>query len=372
MKKGHILLIIPLPPPVHGSAIVSQSIKDSRLLQDEFVMDFVNLSTSRRTEDIGKCEFTLYIRKIGRFLFSYGKTFWLLVAHQYDLCYIALTCHGIGFLKDMPFVLLCKLFGRKIIIHQHNKGMSKDINRWPYCWLLPLCYRGAKVILLSWYLYSDIEKVVPKENVVICPNGIPVVDYEYKERNNSVPRLLFLSNLIPSKGVYVLLDALKILQKREVSFICDFVGGETKEISASRFAEEVNKRGLNHLVVYHGKKYGEDKKQMFEKSDIFVLPTSDDCFPLVLLEAMQEHLPCISTAIGGITDIIKNGENGLIAKKQDSSSLADCIEKLISNPELRVKMGKAGRRKLQSQFTERLFEDRLREILLKASSVSES
>ena len=123
MNKPRILFIPPLPPPVHGSAMVSQYIKDSELIQGEFACDFVNLSTSRRMDEIGKGG----VKKLLRFVGSFFVLFYKLLVHRYALCYLAITCHGVGFLKDAPFVLLCKLFGRRIVIHQHNKGMRKCI-----------------------------------------------------------------------------------------------------------------------------------------------------------------------------------------------------------------------------------------------------
>ena len=164
----HILFITPLPPPVHGSAMVSQCIKDSELIRGEFDCDFVNLSTSRRMDEIGKGG----AKKLLRFAGSFFLLFYKLLVHRYDLCYLAITCHGVGFLKDAPFVLLCKLFGRRIVIHQHNKGMSGCIDRWPYRWLIPYIYKHARVILLSWHLYPDIAQAVKREQVMICPNGI--------------------------------------------------------------------------------------------------------------------------------------------------------------------------------------------------------
>ena len=370
LKKSRILFIGTLPPPVHGSAVVCQQIKDSKLINDAFDCDWVNLSTSRRMNEIGKTTLAKPFRLLG----ALCKEFWLLLTHRYDLCYLAITCHGSGFLKDSPFVLLAKLFRKKIVIHQHNKGMANDVNRWPYRWLLPLCYKNAKVILLSWYLYPDIEKVVPRENVMICPNGIKVKSSEFRvesklkvesssEHSNKTPRLLFLSNLIESKGVLVLLDALKILKDKGYSFICDFVGGETKEIDAKRFEEEVEKRGLNEIAIYQGRKYGEEKEQAFEQSNIFVLPTMNDCFPLVLLEAMENCLPVVTTSIGGVPDIVDDGLTGLIAKAGDDKTLASCLEELIDDGNLREKMGNAGRNKLINEFAEEVFEQRMKNIL---------
>ena len=363
MKKiKQILFIATFPPPVHGSAMVSQYIRESKLINEAFECDYVNLSTSRRMDEIGKKNPV----KIWRLFSALLLTFWKLLTHRYDLCYLAITCHGNGFLKDSPFVLLCRMFRKKIIIHQHNKGMANDVDRWPYRWLLPLCYKNAKVILLSWRLYPDIEKVVPKENVMICPNGIPeTVIGDPLRSDNAVPRLLFLSNLLIEKGVLVLLDALKILKDRGYSFVCDFVGGETTEIDATKFETEVRKRILNDKVVFHGKKYGTEKRDIFSNADIFIFPTyyHNECFPLVLLEAMQYGKPCISTNEGGILDIVKNGENGLIAERRNAESLSDCIQKLLDNPELCRQMGENGRKKFHEHFTNEVFERTMVEII---------
>ena len=369
--RPQILFIAPLPPPVHGSAVVSQQIKDSKIINDACQCDWVNLSTSRNMGEIQRFK----LIKLWRMFSSIVNTLWLLTTRNYDLCYIALACYGKPFLKDMPFALLCKLFHKKLVIHQHNKGMSDNVDRWPYRWLLPMVYRNAKVLLLSWRLYPDIEKVVRKDDVIICPNGISVIDSVVEDDNsktfddndnkeiNKVPRLLFLSNLIESKGVIVLLDALKILMERGYSFQCDFVGGETKEIDAKRFVEEVNIRGLNKVAFYQGKKYGKEKWDVFRQSNIFVFPTENECFPLVLLEAMAYHLPIVTTNEGGIPDIVENGKNGLICERKNPESLADCIAVLLNDKNLRRKMGDEGYKILKERYTEEQFEERMVEIL---------
>lgn len=378
--KPRVLFIAPLPPPVHGSAVVSQQIKDSKIINDAFCCDWVNLSTSRNMEEIKHFKFI----KLWRMFLSFVSILWLLMTRHHDLCYIALTCHGKPFLKDMPFALLCKIFHKKIVIHQHNKGMSNDVDRLPYRWLLPMVYRNAKVILLSWRLYPDIEKVVRKEDVIICPNGINVIDsgiednsselYVYNDNKdiNKTPRLLFLSNLIESKGVIVLLDALKILKERGYSFQCDFVGGETKDIDAKRFAEEVNNRGLNRVAFYKGKKYGKEKWDVFKQSDIFIFPTyyDNECFPLVILEAMAHHLPVVTTNEGGIPDIVENGKNGLICERKNPDTLADCIAVLLNDKILRRKMGDEGYKILKERYTEEQFEERMLEILNRMTTSS--
>ncbi len=361
MHRPRILFISPLPPPVHGSAMVSRYIKDSRLLQSSFECDFVNLSTSKSIGEIGKRS----LKKLFRFIASYMKVFNKLMFRRYDLCYLAITCHGVGFLKDVPFVLLCKLFGRRIAIHQHNKGMSNYVNRSLYRKLLCLAYKDIDVILLSWRLYPDVEQVVRKEQVRICPNGIP--EPEDTDRNVSqdisAPRLLFLSNLAESKGVFVLLDACRLLKEQGCSFVLDMIGGESKEINRTVLERHISMRGLEGYVVYHGPKYGNDKECFFHKADIFVHPTSEDCFPLTVIEAMQHELPVVSTMEGAIPDMIVHGETGFVCLPNHPEQLAEYLKKLLKDSELRKLLGKNGCCRYKERYTLEAFERNFHGIL---------
>lgn len=371
-KKHRILYIATFPPPVHGSSVVSMQIKESKSIGDEFDGDFVNLGISRKMDEIGKAGVILVLSKLIRFIGSYLRTFWLLLTHRYDLCYCAITINGIGFLKDAPYVLLCHLFGRKVVIHQHNKGMSRFVNRPIYRWLYKHVYRNSKVILLSEYLYEDISTIVDKKDIMICPNGIkPTVQLRTErldERVIAKPHILFLSNLIESKGCLILLDACKILKEKGLSFCCDFVGGDTKEISESRFKKEIEDRGLAEYVIYHGRKYGNDKDEFWSKADVFAFPTYyyNECFPLVLLEAMEKGVACVSTIEGGIRDIVDDGETGYVVERENAQATADAIEKLILIPDLCKEMGSAGRQKFEEEFTEEKFEKKMLECLKKS------
>lgn len=364
-RKRRILFITPLPPPVHGSSMVSQWIKDSELLNEEFAMDFLNLSTSRKVEEIQKGGLWLNMKKAVRFTLAFLQAFWKLCTRRYDLCYLAITCHGLPFLKDFPFVMLCKMFRKKIIIHQHNKGMSRDIDKWPYQWALPMAYRNTKVMLLSKHLYEDVSKAVKEDQVLICPNGIPYVPYTQAHNEGGTPHILFLSNLIESKGVFVLLEACKILKEKGIEFICDFVGKESKDLSAERFCSEVKKKQLESNVIYRGPKYNEEKEHLWKLASLFVFPTyyEDETFGLVIVEAMQHGLPVVTTNEGGIPDIVIDGETGYICERKNAQQLADKIELLLNSPTLRKEMGEAGRKRYEECFTSDIFENRLKECL---------
>ena len=200
---------------------------------------------------------------------------------------------------------------------------------------------------------------------MICPNGIPEIfeSEPHFERNNEVPHLLFLSNLIPSKGVYVLLDACKILKDKGYKFVCDFAGGESKEITREVFEDATSERGISEYVVYHGPKYGRDKNKYFENSDIFVFPTYYETFGLVNLEAMQYKLPIVTTDEGGIPDVVTDGENGFVCQRKDSTSVANAIENLFNDKNIRIQMGENGYKIFKEKFTLEKFNKNIARIL---------
>ncbi len=203
------------------------------------------------------------------------------------------------------------------------------------------------------------------EQVYVCPNGVKDIiknNVPKPENKLGYMKILFLSNLIVLKGVFILIEACEILRRRGYNFSCDFVGGEG-DVSSHQFKKEVEKRGLTETIKYLGKRYGEDKNKVYQSADIFVLPTMNDCFPLVLLEAMQYGLPAISTVEGGIPDIVENNVTGFMVDQNNPVDLADKLEVLMNNDILRKKMGRAARARYEEKFTLQAFETRLQGIL---------
>ena len=355
-----ILFILHLPPPVHGSAMVGQYIKDSKVVENTFDTKFINLSTSLTIDEIGKnpiIKITRYVKVILKVLIS-------LIRFKPNVVYLAITAKGVGFYKDLPLALLVKLFGKKLVLHYHNKGVSKYQHRFLDNLLYYTLFKNTKVILLSERLYKDVSKYVKKENVFFCPNGIPIPDDLKKStlKVNDIVQLLFLSNLIESKGVYVLLDALKILKDNNVKFHCNLVGGEG-DISSMKLNQKINDLKLQNCVSYLGKKYSYEKHKIFQSSDIFVFPTCYETFGLVNIEAMMFGLPVISTNEGAIPEIVNNGETGFIVDKQNPEKLAEKINHLIDNPQKAILMGEKGRQFFLEKYTLEVFERRLAHIL---------
>ena len=383
IKENKILFLLHLPPPVHGSSVVGLFIAESERLNMEFKCTYVNLLASQNVAETGK----INIRKLLGFVPVIFRIISTLILNRPKLCYLALTTTGAAFYKDLFLVGILKIFRIKYIYHLHNKGISinqhKAFNRTCYRFV----FKNAQVILLSKHLYPDIQSFVSESNIHICPNGIPdsfpfskinsseTSMQDLKNQNNLANRIqdiekskpvqiLFLSNLIESKGVYILLDACAILKNKNIQFKCIFIGGES-DISIGQFNERVAQLKLNDYVNYQGKRYGMEKYNAFAEADIFAFPTYYyyETFGLVNLEAMQQSKPIVSTFEGGIPDVIEDGITGFLVPQKNATALAEKLELLITNPELRLQMGASGLEKYKREFTLEIFENRLSDIL---------
>ena len=364
--KPKTLFILHYPPPIHGASMVGKFIKESKIINASFRVKYIHLGVTKAFKERKKVTF----RKVTYFFGLLLKCIRINASYKPKLIYMTLTSNGMGMFKDAVIIFFLKFRKVQMVYHFHNKGVEKKQNKFLYNIANNYIFKNAKVILLSERLFSDIEKYVDFKDVFVCPNGIPELGYDLIEttkqevRNPKVPQILFLSNLIKSKGVYTLLEACNILLKKSVGFNCTFVGGEG-DTTAEQFADEVKKLELNDNVKYFGKKYGEEKDEIFKRADIFAFPTyyPNECFPLVLLEAMQYGLPIITTSEGGIEDIVEDLKNGLIAKKNNPEDLARKLEALIASHSLRQEMGRSNIEKFKKKYTLNIFENNLSNIL---------
>lgn len=365
MKKDRILFILHLPPPVHGAAMMGQYIQESTLLNERFDAHYVNLATAGNLAHIGQFRFTK--------IYSFVKLIWVVVKEilcfRPQLVYVTPTAKGKAFVKDFIIVQVIKCFGLPVVAHYHNKGVAHShslLARWAY----KLFFHKISLILLSEELYADVRQYVAIDRVSFCPNGIPELA-PLANANRDAENILFLSNLLIEKGIYVLLDACALLKKQGIAFTCHIVGGETQELSSKKLLEEIAQRDLQAELRYWGKRYGQEKQQMLAQAAIFVLPTFEECFPLVLLEAMQMETACVASIEGGIPSIIQEGVTGLMIEKQNAQQLATTIACLLQQPALAQAMGKAGRRKYEQEFTLVQFEKTLQSILEKHISLQQ-
>lgn len=352
-----------MPPPVHGAAMMGQYIHDSRLINEQFECHYINPSLSKSVANVGKVSLAKIVIMIKNVI-NVVRTARTL---KPDLCYYTPTADGWGIFRDLLVVGLLKMQKRKIILHMHNKGVKSFSERH---FLARLAYRlifkNTKVILLAKELYPDIQRYVPISRICYCPNGMPITNHGNYERTSvhTPYTFLFLSNMIEEKGVIDLLKACSLLKKKHQEFVCNFVG-KWSSVTEGRFFSLIQQLNVEQEVRYLGAKYGTDKIETLKDADALVFPTyyHGETFGLVLLEAMEYGMPCISTFEGGIPSVVDDGKTGFLIPTRDVASLADKMMWLAKHAEEGLEMGRQGKDKFKREFTLGTFEKQMMKIL---------
>ena len=238
-----------MPPPVHGAAVVGQQIHDSQLIRDNFECAYINASTSTALDNVG--HFSL--KKISRTLSFYEQVLKTLRDQQPDLVYFTPSTSGFAFYRDCITIRMLRRHKQNIILHLHNKPKESFLHKWYNQWLWRKFFIGTSVIFLGKALADQFSRFTTLcKHVYICPNGMPNKMYNTpvrQERNAELFTFLFLSNMIESKGVYVLLDACALLKRNGYSFRCNFVG-QRPENPFRRTERRLSRQGEKSVGVY--------------------------------------------------------------------------------------------------------------------------
>jgi colanic acid/amylovoran biosynthesis glycosyltransferase len=159
--------------------------------------------------------------------------------------------------------------------------------------------------------------------------------------------LLCVGRLVPEKGQAVLLGAVSFLLRHGHSVHLHFVGDGPSRVSLER---ETRSLGIEAAVTFHGSMNQHRLREIFAIAHIFVLPSFAEGIPVALMEAMAMEIPCVSTFIAGIPELIDSGINGILVPPSDPELLAGAIAELLANDSRRQEVGQAGRRKVMNAY----------------------
>lgn len=354
IKKKKGLFMVQLPPPIHGVSVISQLITQSKYINEKIDIDIIPINSSLSLDEINEPSF----RKIFKIVDNCVKLFLKLLKNRYEFVYFTSNLQGWAFYRDILYIAIIKLFKIPKFYHLHGYAYLSQQKRRFKTGLCKWYFKGAKVIILADSLYNDISSLVEEKNKFILHNGIPITVSQdkfnsiVKERQNQQTcRILFFSNIMESKGATVLLKALCLLKDKGCIFKAIFAGKWINQDYKIIFTQLTHNFCLDKHIELKGFCSGKRKEEVFSQSDIFVFPTLKDTWAIVILEAMEYALPVVSSEEGAIPEIITDGKEGYIVKKNDYITLAEKIETLINDKQLRLKLGENARKKVLENYS---------------------
>lgn len=289
-----------------------------------------------------------------------------------DNVYITIGTSRPGFIKDAMIIWPSRLLNKRIVLHLKGGGwlsFYKENRQW-FRFLMEKTYNKADTIIVLGELLRDQFAFIPgcESKIEVVMNGLPINStiIEPKQFNQVEPfKLLYLSNLIPSKGYLDVLEACHILcNKRGLSIQCDFCGafiriaGEEKSFSPKEaeraFFRRIEKFNLARIVKYHGVVRDDQKTELLENANVLILPTNYpwEGQPVSIIEALAFGNPVISTNYRGIPEEVIDGYNGYLIPFGDADQIADKIELMWNSPELYFRLSKNAISHYQEHFTQ--------------------
>jgi glycosyltransferase involved in cell wall biosynthesis len=160
-------------------------------------------------------------------------------------------------------------------------------------------------------------------------------------------RLLYVGRLVPEKGVLVLLDALAALNERGVRIEAVLVGDGPYRDELERSARRL---GLATHVTFTGALTGARVAPLYREADVFCLPSFAEGLPVVLMEAMANELPVVTSRLAGIAELVDHDVNGLLLAPGRADVIVDALARLAADPELRARWGRAGRERVLRDY----------------------
>ncbi len=199
-------------------------------------------------------------------------------------------------------------------------------------------------------------------------NGIRVPEVAEPLQEDAVPRILSVGRYVEKKGFPILIEACAQLRDRGVKFECDIIGGGPMQ---EALESQVARLNLGDRVRLPGSVPNAEVRDYFSRCDVFALPCmlekegGMDNLPTVIVEAMAQGRPVVSTGIAGVPEMIIDGETGFLVEDRSPASVAASLEKLLSDRELRQALGARGHALAQEKFATEITTCSLKRLLVR-------
>lgn len=193
------------------------------------------------------------------------------------------------------------------------------------------------------YLKDYIQHV---DDIKVIPNGFDEKRFRPIAHENEVTQLISVCRLVPAKGLDVLLKACARLKEKGHPFVLHIIGdGPIRE----ELEEMAKNLGLYNDIIFYG--YMLHPEEFIPFFDVFVLPSRAEAFGSVFAEAALCQLALVGTDVGGISEQIDNGVNGLLVPVEDDAALADALETVIIDPDYRYQLAREASEKAKHDYS---------------------
>lgn len=219
-------------------------------------------------------------------------------------------------------------------------------------WLREKVERSHFVRAISYYGRSQLMKSCDFDHwgkIDVAYMGIDPESFQARAfRPSPAPfEMMCVGRLAPVKAQHILIEVVAELRKQGRSVLLHLAGGGPDRASLERVAAQLD---VQDSIRFHGWVQQSDLDALYGRVDAFVLASFAEGLPGVLMEAMAMEIPCISTWITGVPELIRDGVDGLLTPPSDPAAMAQAVARLMDDPDLRLRIGKAGRSRIIGMF----------------------
>jgi len=230
------------------------------------------------------------------------------------------------------------LHGSAIFYDAHTWHLGDKLDRAAFAACISRFTRSQAAIFAS---PATMERI----HLVHCgvePERLPTVTHR-----GPGSRLIFVGRVVEQKGLVDLFEAMTGLIPEHPDLALTVVGDGPDRRALERRAQDI---GLGSRVDFLGSKSQAEVAELLAGADVFVLPSYAEGVPVVAMEALGCGIPVVASFVGGMAELVEDGVTGFLVAPGDAEQLADRIDRLVADPELRNRLGAAGRAKVAAEF----------------------
>ena len=276
-----------------------------------------------------------------------GFMSFLFSVKKYEIVHIHMASEFSVFRKGL-YIRISKKRGKKVILHLHGAEYDHfynvECNEKRKKYFRRNLELADRIIVLSEEWKNYFKSFVDGKKITVLHNAIKLPpDFE---KNTDTKRLLFLGRIGDRKGVFDLIEVVgRLVKDYPELHLC--VGGDGE---VEKLKTVIREKNLENYVEYIGWTGGEKKDKYLREASYYILPSYNEGMPMSVLEGMGYKNITISTDVGGIPQVIQNGENGVIIKPGDTDRLEVELRGLFEDPVLRGKLSSNARKTIEEKF----------------------